>query len=191
MGTKKKILDSALELFNDTNTQAATTNHIAAAAGISPGNLHYHFKNREAIIRKLYEQMRGEFTLLPEEYPKTTQELVKVHEKVFEIQLKYRFFYRELLFLLSRDSELKAQYEKDVKAQKQRIIVILEQLQSCGVIALSTGCADYLSDMILLIEQFWSSYMQLCEHNGSVVDIARGIERIEQTLAPYLKKPLE
>lgn len=60
MKTKDKILETALELFNTSNTQAATTNHIAAAMGISPGNLHYHYKNREEIIFSLYERMFDE-----------------------------------------------------------------------------------------------------------------------------------
>ena len=51
MSKKEAILETALELFNATNTQSATTNHIAKAAGISPGNLHYHYKNREEIVR--------------------------------------------------------------------------------------------------------------------------------------------
>jgi AcrR family transcriptional regulator len=189
MPTKRKILETALELFNTGNTQAATTNHIAAAAGMSPGNLHYHFKNREAIIRRLYEQMRDEFTLLPDAYPTTAAEMITIHEQVFEIQWKYRFFYRELLFLLSRDPELERQYRKDAQAQKGRIIVILNQLSEKGVFTvLSEKDADYLSDMILLIEQFWSSYMQLCDAEGSTIDIAKGIRRIEQTLWPYLSK---
>jgi len=33
-----------------------TTNHIAAV-GISPGNLYYHFRNKEGIIRAIFEQM--------------------------------------------------------------------------------------------------------------------------------------
>ena len=57
MSTREKILDTALTLFNNEGTSAVSTNHIAEAAGISPGNLYYHFRNKEEIIRGLFERL--------------------------------------------------------------------------------------------------------------------------------------
>ena len=57
MKTRDKIIHTALGLFNEQGTKAVTTNHIAAAVGISPGNLYYHFRNKEDIIRAIFEQM--------------------------------------------------------------------------------------------------------------------------------------
>ena len=54
--TKEKILVVALDLFNRHGTRAITTNHIAEACDMSPGNLYYHFKNKEQIIFALFEK---------------------------------------------------------------------------------------------------------------------------------------
>ena len=54
--TRDRILSAALELFNERGSAAVTTNHVAARAGISPGNLYYWFTDKNEIVRELYAQ---------------------------------------------------------------------------------------------------------------------------------------
>ena len=56
MKTRDRIIHSATELFNDQGERNITTNHIAAHLGISPGNLYYHFRNKEDIIHSIFDQ---------------------------------------------------------------------------------------------------------------------------------------
>jgi AcrR family transcriptional regulator len=189
MDTKSKILKCALELFNSTNTQAATTNHISKKMNISPGNLHYHYKNREEIIRELYKNMQREYTLLPHEFPNTINELFEANEKSFKIQYKYRFFYRELLFLLSRDTELKQIYAQDAIAQRIRYKTIFERLSEKEILTFKNSDEiNYLIDMILLIEQFWSSFTKI--YGNKNLDIDTAIKQIEKLIQPFETKEL-
>ncbi len=189
MTTKEKILEAALKLFNEKNTQAATTNHIAAFIGISPGNLHYHYANREDIIRNLYKTMQEEFFVLFKTYPSSITDLAKLHENKFKIEWEYRFFYRELLFLLSKDKELKSLYKKDILKEKEQIKQIILSLKNNGILKIPyDNIIDYLCDIILLIDKFWSSYMQLIDQFSINEGIKRGIQRIEETLRPFLSK---
>ncbi|MGL4648460.1 MAG: TetR/AcrR family transcriptional regulator, partial [Caldilineaceae bacterium] len=57
MKAKERIVDQALALFNEKGTALVSTNHIAEAAGISPGNLYYHFRNKEEIIRAICDRL--------------------------------------------------------------------------------------------------------------------------------------
>jgi AcrR family transcriptional regulator len=187
MSTKQKILDTALALFNAANTQAATTNHIAKAMGISPGNLHYHYKNREEIILKLYEQMLTESTLLVQELPKNIVELFE-HQKVMSrILWRYRFFYRELLFLLSRDPLLKERYIKDNIAHRERIRITFGNLAAHGDLDIPyDNILDQLTDTVLLVLEFWNP---MAETLGRVIDAGcfeEATTHIRGAMRPYL-----
>ena len=175
MSRKLEILETARKLFNESNTQTATTNHIAKAMGISPGNLHYHYSNREEIIRKLYVQLREEMTLSVEALPKSIEEL-NVHEKLLiEVQWKYRFFFRELLFLFSRDDELQKMYIADNIAHRGRIKMVMQNLVKNDELDISDEeTLDYLVDSILMAWQFYTSYMYTL---GQCLD-AKGVEEV-------------
>ncbi|PSK97652.1 TetR family transcriptional regulator [Murinocardiopsis flavida] len=55
-----QILESAAEVFADAGFEAATTNAIAARAGISPGSLYQFFANKDAVARALAERYVAE-----------------------------------------------------------------------------------------------------------------------------------
>ena len=48
MKTRDKIVIAALEQFNEFGERNVTTNHIAAFLEITPGNLYYHFRNKQS-----------------------------------------------------------------------------------------------------------------------------------------------
>jgi AcrR family transcriptional regulator len=52
----QEILDAAAGVFAEAGYEAATTNRIAAAAGISPGSLYQFFSNKEAIAQALADR---------------------------------------------------------------------------------------------------------------------------------------
>ncbi|MBX2994252.1 MAG: TetR/AcrR family transcriptional regulator [Bdellovibrionaceae bacterium] len=107
MKTKDKIILTSVELFNKSGVVAITTNHIAKELGISPGNLYFHFRNKEEIIRHIFKIMCQETYALW--HTKKGQKLVHplvLIEKNFELFWKYRFFHREMYYLRRKDSQL-------------------------------------------------------------------------------------
>ena len=54
--TSERIVQTSLELFNQQGERSVSTNHIAAHMEISPGNLYYHFPNKQAIIAVLFSE---------------------------------------------------------------------------------------------------------------------------------------
>ncbi len=62
--TKSNILDSAIKLFNEFGMVNVRLQHIADEAGISVGNLAYHYYSKKAIVIALDEQLESKITPL-------------------------------------------------------------------------------------------------------------------------------
>jgi hypothetical protein len=58
MTTKDRILEKALELFNQKGISEVSSKHISEELGISYGNLCYHFPRKDDIILQLYLNMQ-------------------------------------------------------------------------------------------------------------------------------------
>ena len=174
MSRKLEILETARRLFNESNTQAVTTNHIAKEMGISPGNLHYHYKNREEIIRMLYKQLHSESSLEVDELPKDIDTLNAHHKLLIKVQWKYRFFFRELLFLFSRDEELRVMYVEDNIAHRARMKKVMQNLVDNEEMQVTSDDAlEHLVDSLLMAWQFYFSYRYTL---GECLD-EKGIEK--------------
>lgn len=124
--TKERIKKAAIELFNARDSLSVTTNHIAKAAGISPGNLYYHYANKEEIIREIYTEMSERIeslksfeAMLSGENPLAM--LNESFEHYGDIFWEYRFLMRDAPVLMALDSELKKAF---VANQEKRITQI-------------------------------------------------------------------
>lgn len=118
--TKINILQKAVELFNEHGTAAISMNALAEAIGISAGNLQYHYKNKEEMIRAIYEMMYLDwqeiYTGMDESF--NLDVLRVILAKNFDLTWKYRFFFREYAALLRNDKKLSKRFRE---LQEQRV----------------------------------------------------------------------
>lgn len=189
MSRKEDILEEARKLFNEKGTQSSTTNHIAKAMGISPGNLHYHYKNREEIVRLLYIQMRKETTPPADKLPKSIAAL-REHEKlVIKIRWEYRFFFKEMLSLFARDPELEELYIKDNIAHRRRIRQVMNNLIANGELTITDEeDIDFLVDSVSMSWQFYCSHLYTIGQELNATTIHDVIKYTAAAMKPYLTR---
>lgn len=184
-GNRKRILDSSIELFNASGTIAITTNHIAKHLKISPGNLYFHFRNREAIVRELFAQ------LVQATYeawdPKTNVPPREFLERSFEVFWTFRFFHREMYHLRRQDPELNRQWRQHMarsyRLLKQNYALWLE---SGHMRPLKDAWEmKALSDSVLLSSSAFLGFFESPEKPASRRSLKAGIDHVNRLLEPY------
>ena len=194
MRTKDRIVEVAIWLFNEKGTKAVTTNHIAAAVGISPGNLYYHFRNKEDIIRAAFLMMvdfmeaesswgSGGFVL------PSLSNLDALFQKLFAVHWEYRFFFRELGALTNRDRELKTAFSQLQTKRLREIENSIRAFMDAGILKpIDEATVDFLKKSFWVFGNFWHSFVEAGGEEITVAGVEEGIEMLRNLLRPYLSK---
>lgn len=172
-----------------------TTNHIAAELGISPGNLYYHFRNKEEIIFQLfltYESHTLSLLMAPSDRDLTYADKMAYFEGILENMWEYRFLHRDLEQMLEGNAALGERYRKfagTVLSQGRRIY---ERLAASGLVEADEDDIEALIVNIWVIISSWISFLHTSGVYGHHADISRdllrkGIYHIILLEAPYLR----
>ena len=191
MNTRDRILDTALRLFNQSGTAAVSTNHIADALGISPGNLYYHFRNKEAIIRALFEQQYAHWDAiysLPNDRMPTLEDMWRMVNDTFPVSWDYRFIYRELIALLRRDAELNGRWVEVRARGFAGFRQLIEVFAAAGVLRPpdNPDVETRLAELIWMINEFWLASVEVSGQPVDAAQMAHGADLIRQVLEPFI-----
>lgn len=196
--TRERILELSLRLFNDFGEPNVNTTLIAEQMAISPGNLYYHFKNKDDIVQSIFQQFERELDKLlavrssaPDRAPNVEDAWLFLH-MLFELIWRYRFFYRDLnnLLINSRKLELRFKTLLDDKVAMARWLC--NGLASRGELRAGRAEVDALATNMVVVATYWVSYQYVMNprhfSEPEVVGraVSRGCYQVLALTAPYL-----
>lgn len=162
MKTRERILQASLQLFNEQGERAVTTNHIAAHLEMSPGNLYYHFRNKQQIIAELFTRYEAEvdgYLQVPEGRALTLADKGAYLEAIFRGLWDYRFLLRDLEHLLACNAELAERY----RAFSRRCVnggrAIYQGLVDAGILCSERTDPEVLAVNSWLLMTGWVNYL--------------------------------
>jgi AcrR family transcriptional regulator len=190
--TRNTILDAALKLFNAEGSARVSTNHIARAARISPGNLYYHFRNKAEIVRALLDRMIADADLAWAAAASGRggpAELGEIIGGTLEIVWTYRFFYRELAALVQNDSILRRRYLEIRRQRLKQIGDLVHTFNSAGAMRGPEGAAlDALVRLSWMVGEFALASAELDGATSKRAPIDQAIEMLFAVWRPYLSE---
>lgn len=185
-GNRDRILNASIELYNHSGTVAITTNHIAKFLAISPGNLYFHFANKEEIIRELFDRMTQEiYEAWDPLQGNTPQELV---EKSFEIFWSFRFFHREMYHLRRMDPLLSRKWKGHLNRCSRLLRQNHAQWVNKGMMRPMSDPTEMkmVSDLVLVSSSAYLSFFESPERIPSKKTLRAGVDHVNKLFERYL-----
>lgn len=189
--TPERILEMALRMFNEFGEPNVTTNRIADELEISPGNLHYHFRTKHALVEALFQRFeRRMLDLLGGdaiERADVEDAWLFLH-LVFEAIADYRFLYRDLNELCGRDRDLRRRFRGILKLSMRTASDLLDALERAGYCEADTSRSDPVIRNIVLVASYWLSFDQILEP-GQEPRPGRAAIQVMSIVSPFLRGP--
>ena len=184
--TRERILIASLELFNAQGERSVSTNHIAAHLGISPGNLYYHFANKQAIIAELFGRYEGQVDLFlrrPVGRALTVEDKTFYLEALLAAMWHYRFLHRDLEHLLEADPLLATGYQLFAEGGLEDAQAVYQGFVEAGILVMERPQIEALTLNSWIILTSWVRF--LCTTRGDSGDLSEELLRrgIYQVLA--------
>ena len=195
MKTRDRILVASLELFNAEGEANTTTIDIANELDISPGNLYYHFKGKDEIIRELFQQyeqaLSDTLTAPMEQAPGADRSDVEYNwyylYVVMEDMYNYRFFYLNLDDIRQRYTDIHKGFRRLIQLKRAALYAVCQILLQQTVIKTEEQQMVGLVNNMTLALTFWFNYEQLLNEDSSPqVTIHQGVLQLMTMVAPYL-----
>jgi len=193
--TAERILEVTLELFNRFGEPNVSTTLISAELGISPGNLYYHYPAKEELINSLfdrYEQALNEL-LNASDGVRNVEDAWFFMHTLFELIWQYRFLYRDLNDLLSKNRRLETHFQWVLKNKARAVRSMLGGMGRAGAMALDSREVDATATSMVVLLTYWLSFEYVrnprnaLEPANAQSALMRGAHHVLSLLVPYLE----
>jgi len=163
--TKHNILEAAIQLFNKQGVNNVTLRTIAYQLGISPGNLAYHYKNKESIIEDAFQQMEAERNKIltgVQEIP-SLEIIYDQNASVLALEKKYLFLNLDAIHIIRN-------HPRFAKLQRKHIEKRIDYTRAVIALSVATGYMkeedkkgdyDRLTRSLWIIAHYWLTQKEL------------------------------
>lgn len=189
--TRERIIEVAHRLFNEFGEPNVTTSTIADELNISPGNLYYHFRNKEEIVGELFAAFEREMDALlatPAQRRVSVEDVWLFLHLVFELIWKYRFIYRDINDLLTRSRVIETHFQRILTDSMRIAATLARGMRDAGELRAADAEIAALSQNMVLVATYWLSF-EVVRAPRKAIDSAamsRGAYHAISMVAPYL-----
>ena len=193
--TAERILEVTLALFNRFGEPNVSTTLISAELNISPGNLYYHYPAKDALINTMFDRFERSLNdlLNASDAVRDVEDAWFFLHSLFELIWQYRFLYRDLNDLLSKNRRLETHFQSVLKNKTHAIKALLDGMSRSGAITITPASVEPTATTMVVLITFWLSFeyvrdpRRALEPQSVQTALLRGAHHVLNLLVPYLE----
>src|SRR6201996_9255015 len=194
--TRERILELSLKLFNQIGEPNVTTTTIAEEMEISPGNLYYHFRNKDDIINSIFAQFEQQIEKrlrFPDDHRPTIDEMWAYLQYMADFLWAYRFLYRDLNDLLARNRTLETHFKQIITHKVRFARQLCEALVADAEMVATPEEIEVIATNMGLLATYWLSYQYVMnprkynDQDAIRAELHQASLHIISIMAPYLR----
>jgi AcrR family transcriptional regulator len=193
--TAERILEVTLDLFNRFGEPNVSTTLISAELNISPGNLYYHYPAKDELVNTLFDRYEQALTQLlnAADDVRNVEDAWFFLHTLFELIWQYRFLYRDLNDLLSRNRRLETHFQWVLKNKTRAVRAVLDGMNRSGAVKIDSREAEPTATSMVVVLTYWLSYeyvrdpRRALEPESAQAALLRGAHHVLHLLVPYLE----
>lgn len=192
--TAERILEVALEQFNRFGEPNVSTTALAGELNISPGNLYYHYPAKEVLVNALFERYAANLDRLLEaaDGVRDVEDAWLFFHMLFERLWEYRFLYRDLNDLLSKNRLIETRFQQLLDHKARAVGQVLEGLTAAAPAHPQARELAPVATAMVIVLTYWLSYEYVrdprhaLEPEAAGAALLRGAFHVLSLVMPYL-----
>ena len=193
--TAERILEVTLLLFNRFGEPNVSTTLISNELNISPGNLYYHYPAKDELINALFDRFEHSLNELlgaGDEVRNIEDAWFFLHT-LFELIWQYRFLYRDLNDLLSKNRRLETHFQTILKNKTRALKALLDGMRRNGALQIDSREMEVTATSMVVMLTYWLSFEYVrdprhaLEPSNAQTALLRGAQHVLNLMSPYLE----
>lgn len=173
MTTAQKIVQKACELFNQQGMAAVSIRDIAAALGISHGNLRYHYPGKGPLIEAIFQDCLTASDAVMDKLDRPDIDLITLLQSTAEQATKfweYRFLLQDLLAISQQYPKVGLALREMYRHREVQLQRIFQYLQNQDLMQSESfpGYYQMVIENCLMATDFGISFVELNYPNAPV-----------------------
>jgi AcrR family transcriptional regulator len=159
MNTKEKILDQALQMFNERGIEYVGLRELAAQLDMRVGNLTYYFPTKDDLVFALSQELtKANEAVFVAPDGLSMQAFLQLLYRVYQNQWRYRCLLLSFVHLTSQNQQIAEAYQQTQQKRGASLQRYLSVLEEGGFLKKGTSAQDgVLPGLLALVNRFWLS----------------------------------